>query len=198
MTAYGMDLKKEKDEKNLTAYEIIQEIMKRFIGYEIVEHHKDYCIVKDLSEISYKEFDSSLRRIFLLIQQMGEEIIEAIKTENTEIIKHINEIDLNVDKFHDYCIRVLNKTNFKEKKKTSILFSTCFLLELIGDEFKNASYHIIKEMKGKNLKNLIDLSIRTLDNFNKFYDNFYSFNKDNLIELSKKKYRDTFLPCGFL
>ena len=184
-TTYGVDIKYQKHKGDLTPFELIQEISNRFIGFELVEHHKDYCVIKDLSEISSKEFDSSLRRIFFLIQQMGEEMLEAIRSEKTDILKHTHDIDINIDKFHDYCVRVLNKTRFNDYKKSNILFSTTFLLELVGDEFRNVAYHIMQDMEGKKLKTLLQLAELTGENFNKFYENFYTFDKKNIMELSK-------------
>lgn len=165
--------------------ETIQQITSRFIGFEIAEHHKDYCVIKNMVELSSKEFDSSLRRVFLLLQQMGEEMVEAIKTNNKEILRHTHDIDINIDKFHDYCIRVLNKTGFKSSKKSNLIFTILFLLEMIGDEFKNISFHINDDLNGRKLDNLLQLGEMTVSQLNKFCDLFYNFEKGKVVEMSQ-------------
>ena len=185
-TSHAVDMSYSKKTGNYTPFELIQQITNRFIGFEVIEHHKEHCVIKDMADISSKEFDSSLRRVFLLIQQMSEELSEAIKTNNTKILEHTHDIDINVDKFHDFCIRVLNKTGFKDVRKSHLLFSTLYLLEMIGDEFKNLALHIIKDMDGKRLDNLKQLGEMIAEQFNRFYELFYSFSKDKITEMSKR------------
>src|SRR3989344_2747145 len=97
-TSHAVDMSYSKKTGNYTPFELIQQITNRFIGFEVIEHHKEHCVIKDMADISSKEFDSSLRRVFLLIQQMSEELSEAIKTNNTKILEHTHDIDINVDK----------------------------------------------------------------------------------------------------
>ncbi|MEK6855038.1 MAG: AbrB/MazE/SpoVT family DNA-binding domain-containing protein [Nanoarchaeota archaeon] len=184
-TRHAVDLKYGKKSRQHSTFETIQEITNRFIGFEIVEHHKDYFVIRDLAELTSKEFETSLRRVFLLILQMGEELIEAIKTNNVEMVKHTHDIDINVDKFHDYCVRVLNKTSFKETRETNLIFTMLYILEMIGDEFKNVSFHLLEDMKGKKLNNLEELGTRVAEQLNKFYDLFYNYTKEKAIEMSK-------------
>ena len=184
--SHTLDQKYKKIQHGRTPLETIQEITNRFIGFEIIEHHKNYCIIKDLSEITSKEFDSSLRRVFLLILQMGEEMLEAIKENNPRVVAHTHDIDINVDKFHDYCIRVLNKTLNKETRKSNLYFATLFTLELIGDEFKNIARHLMEDMKGRKLNNLLQLGEMAVEQLNKYYDLFYNFTKEKTNAISKQ------------
>jgi phosphate uptake regulator len=184
--SHAIDIKYGKKSRQHKPTETIQEIANRFVGFEVIEHHKDYCIIKDLSESSAKEFESSLRRVYLLILQMGEEVTEAIKTNNPSLVSHTHDIDINVDKFHDYCIRVLNKKGYANAKKTNLIFSYLFLLEILGDEFKNIARHITEDMKGKKLTNLLPLAEVTLEQLNKIYDLYYNFTKNKVIEMSKR------------
>jgi len=179
---YNSNVKKRKH----TPFEAIQEITNRFIGFEIIEHHNDYCIIKDMSEPSSKEFESSLRRVFLLIQQMGEEILETLKTGKRDFINHLHDIDINVDKFHDYCLRVLNKTGFKEQRKTHLMFAILYLLEMLADEYKSISNHILIDMKDKALGNILPFAELTTGEFNTFYDLFYKFDKKKIVEISDR------------
>ncbi len=185
-STHSIDTKYGKSTRKHTPFETIQEITNRFIGFEVIEHHKDYCIIRDLSQPSPKEFDSSLRRVFLLLQQMGEEIIEAITTNKVEIIRHTHDVDINVDKFHDYCARVLNKTELKESKKGKLIFTILYMLELIGDEFKSIANHLITDMQEQKLTNIRPLAELLIEQLNKFIDLYYNFTKEKVVELSKR------------
>src|SRR3989338_9970337 len=82
-TSHGVDRTYDKKSSSCLPFELVQQITHRFIGYEVIEHHSNYCIIKDMADLSPKEFDSSLRRVFLLVQQMGEEIISAIQNDSS-------------------------------------------------------------------------------------------------------------------
>lgn len=174
--------KKFKEEKN--PYEVLQGFVSRFIGIEIIEQGKDYVLIKEMGEPTSKEFENSLRRVFLILQQMAEETNEAIQTNQHARISNMHDIDINLDKFHDYCIRVLNKTGNKNSKKSNLLFSTLFLIELTGDEFKNIAKHISEDMPKSKYALLKEMSKSILDEVNIFYSLFYKFDKEKIMELS--------------
>jgi phosphate uptake regulator len=170
------------------AIAMIQEVVNRFVGVDIIESGENYCIVKEMGEISAKEFPNSMRRIFLVILQMFHRLREAI--ENNEIndptlCKEIHTIDLNVDKFVDYCARILNKApDFSPESRKSLIFSSLFILELIGDEFKYAGKHLA--LTKKPVKEILPLLKVAQEHFEMYYNLFYKFDKDLAIELGKK------------
>ena len=61
------------------AFDMISELVNRFIGLAVVDHGEGYCITKEMGELTSKEFDSSLRRIFLLILELFDKIISLIE-----------------------------------------------------------------------------------------------------------------------
>jgi len=171
---------------NLTSIEMLQMMSNRFIGFEMIEHQQEFCIVKDMMEVSTKEFDSSLRRVFLLILQMGEELFESLEKNDIKIVQHTHDIDINVDKFHDYCVRVMRKTKIKNLTEASLNSSNLFLLELLADEFKHIAKHLINDMPNKKLGNLSGLAEKVIEMFKDFYDFYYRYDKEKLMNLSKK------------
>ncbi len=182
---HKLDLRYGKKRERGTIFEALQGFVNRFIGFEIVEHGKNYIVVREMGELTSKEFDNSLRKIFLILQEMSEETLEAIKTNNPKILMHIHDVDVNLDKFHDYCIRILNKTANKEQRKSQLLFSTLYLLELVGDEFKNISHHLVKDFPGIKLKNILELAESVKEQFDVYYDLFYKFDKNKIKKLSE-------------
>ncbi len=168
-----------------TSYEAIQDIVNRFIGWEIIEHSIERCIIKDLGDVSTKEFDNSLRRVFLLLLQMVEEVDNAVKTNQPKSLRHMHEIDVNTDKFVDYCLRVLNKTGLKDQKNTDLLYSTLYLLEMIGDEFKMISNHLMGDFDKSSMKNLQRACELIFKQINLFYEVFYKFSLEKINEICK-------------
>jgi phosphate uptake regulator len=139
-----------------------------------------------MGESTSKEFDNSLRRIFLLLQGMAEDTLESLKTGNQQLVAHMHDVDINLDKFHDYCIRILNRSGNKDQRKTNILFTTLYILELIGDEFKRISHHILFDFKQKtNFKNICSLAEITKQLLDTFYDLFYKFDKGKIEHMSQ-------------
>ena len=122
------------ENQKLDAIEIIQAHVNRSIGTEIIEQGSTYCIIKDMNEISEREFDNAMRRIFLLILNMIEKIVLGINEDDKEELKSIHIIDTNLDRFEDFCIRVLNKKGYREDNKLAEIQQTIFFLEMVGDE----------------------------------------------------------------
>lgn len=185
LTLHRIDSKygKERDKKSIL--EALQGFVNRFIGFEIVEHGKNHILIKEMGELTSKEFDNSMRRVFLLTQQMAEETLGAIKTNNPKALSRMHDTDINLDKFHDYCIRILNKIGNKDHKKTSLLFSMLFLLELLGDEFKNISVHMIADFPNVKMNHIESLAALTKEQIDLYYELFYKFDKEKLAKISE-------------
>ncbi len=184
-THHKLDFKYNKETAKKTPIEFFHELVNRFIGWEIINYGKDFVLIKEISEPSSKEFDNALRRIFLLIEQMSEEICTALENNNLKQLNHIHDIDINLDKFHDYCIRILNRIGNKDSKKTALFFSTLYLLELVGDEFKNISHHLIYDFQKGNYKNILPVTYSIKKQLDLFYEIFYKFDRNKIIESSK-------------
>ncbi len=167
---------------------IVQEIVNRFIGFELVEASENYCIIREMGEISMKEFDNSMRRIFLVIMQMFDRLREAIEKnqiKDSSLCKEIHTIDLTVDKFVDYCSRIMNKANnFPNESKKPLIFSTLFLLELIGDECKYVGKHIA--LSKKPVKDILGFLKEVKGHFELYYHMYYKFSHALAVEFGNR------------
>lgn len=190
-THHAFDTRFGRDKAKETVLEALHSIVNRFIGMEIVEYGQNYVLVKDMGETSPKEFDNSMRRIFLLILQMANETSEAIKLNKPEMLQHIHDVDISLDKFHDYCIRVMNKTICKGDKKSRLICSILYILEMMGDEFKNIANHLNTDFKGAKLSNILSFAENVKKQVDLFYEVFYKYDQTKageLSELDKKSY----------
>lgn len=182
---------------DLTPIEAIQALVNRLIGVEIIDQKENYCVIKDMSETTYKEFDNALRRIFLLILTMADECYECYKTNRKEPLRSVHLIDTNVDRFEDFCLRVLSKIGYRDFKKTPIMYTLIFLLELVGDEYRKIALHCL-DLKGSPKEIMIKEFEIQKNQFRRFYDLFYSFSKEKLEEIyNKDKEGDKFLKDNF-
>jgi len=185
MTQHRLDLRYRTHSEKKSISRVLQGFVDRFIGFEIIEHGKNFILIKDMGEPTSKEFDNSLRRVFLLLKQMSEETAEAIETKNPLQLTMLHDIDINLDKFHDYCIRVLNKIGNKEQRKISLLFSTLYLIEMTGDEFKNIAFHLVHDFQKSRLKNIKGLCDFVREQINNYYDLFYKFDEEKVRKISE-------------
>ena len=183
-TPHSLDKKYKGRKEEMRVLEALQQFVNRFIGMEIVEHGKDYIIIREMADLTPKQFDNSLRRVFLIFEQMCEVTNEAINNNDPLLVQGMHDIDINLDKFHDYCIRVLNKTGHKDSQKTSLLFSTLFLIELACDEFKNIAKHLLEDMKKPKFNNLRKMSNLVLEEIRIYVELFYKYSVDKVKELS--------------
>ncbi len=162
------------------AIAVVLEVVNRFIGIEVIESSESYCIIKEMGEPSKKEFEHSLRRIFLVLLQLFDRVIDAVeKNEHNDIAlcKELHAIDTHIDKFVDYCVRILNKIadSYPEDKKY-LMFSSLFMLELVGDEFKYIGKHLAFAKK-------IDKEVPVLarlvkSHFELYYNLFFKFERE--------------------
>jgi phosphate uptake regulator len=173
-----------------TSLTMIQTIVDRFIGMGIIETGKNFCTIKEMGELTPKEFENSMRRIFLVILHMFDRLLDAIEKEelgSVDICKEFHTIDLNVDRLVDYCCRILNKisTSFPDNQKT-LLFSTLFLLEIVGDEFKYISKHLA--LTKKSLQETLPFAQKIKEHFEIYYKLFYKFDREEVIKLSQDNF----------
>lgn len=166
----------------LSPIEVIQLAVNRCPGIEIIDQKENWCVIKEMGETTYKEFDNALRRIFLLLNSMSEDITSAIKgTTNFDSLKNIHMVDTNIDRFTDFCLRVLNKKGYINYRKTNTMYSILFLLEMVGDELKKVAVHLIETKKitpkGQELFKVVSEKVRLI------YTLFYNFNKDSCLQI---------------
>ena len=122
---------------------ILQKRVDEMIGMEVVEQEKDRMLVKDMSSNKDDSFDSIIRRVFFLLHTISDESLKALDKNETNL-QFLEDMELNVNKFTDYCFRILNKKGYEDSRKTSTFYTILYLLEEIGDEYKNVLKYIRK------------------------------------------------------
>tara|TARA_B100001971_G_C18214226_1_gene552752 strand:- start:583 stop:1524 length:942 start_codon:yes stop_codon:yes gene_type:complete len=175
---------------NKTVVSVINEEVSRLPGMELLQQRTNNCIVKSLSELSFSEFDTFLRRIFLLLMDASNDLATGILTNDKELLRTIEEKHNNITRFINFCQRLLNKHGFPDYIKTCCMLKVILVLDKTLDTLKNtARIAYNSNMKeGKNLK-------ETLFNVNaaikSYYELFYKFDNQKVQQISQLK--DTML-----
>ncbi len=169
---------------HMTPMETVSACVNRLIGVEIIDQKSNYCLIKEMGEVTDKEFNNALRRIFILLQTEAESITEGL-VGKTEGLKAIHIVDTNLDRFEDFCFRVLNKKGYSTMRKTNTMHSLIFTLELIGDELKKMAIHIFED-KGKYTSMVKEILNAIVEQLNRSYKLFYKFNKELAVEIYQK------------
>ena len=165
--------------------EQFKNVIDELIGFEIVEEGKNYCILRDISGSSDKEFDNLYRRIFLIIKNIAEESSVLLKENKLADLDSQISKDKEVNKFTNICLRHLNKRGYKEFTKTQMIFSIVKNLEEVGDEYRALLSRIKNEKIEFNnlLQNLFnDLNLL----FSSCYEFSFRQTKSRAVSIAKK------------
>ncbi|MBT4166397.1 AbrB/MazE/SpoVT family DNA-binding domain-containing protein [archaeon] len=186
---FGYSQEKEGQTKK-SVLDMISELVNRFIGMEVIDCGEGYCVIREMGDISSKEFDNSLRRIFLLILDLFDKMIDLIgknKIGDMGICKTLYTMDINVDRFIDYCCRINNKIRDSSfQKNKPVMFSTLYIMELLGDEFKYMGTHLARSKK--KVDEILDFAEKVKDHFEMYYHLFYKFDREKVIKFGENDF----------
>ncbi len=161
----------DRDMGKVKTIKYIQDTVNLLIGVSIVEQTKNFCKIKDVTGASEEEFDTILRRTFLLILSIGEQSLKAFEEKDKEAFEDVPLIYDSIRKFTEYCMRLLSKYEYKEHENTGHFYSivTCF------DDISDAYRHLTKHFAKLNLSPPVIKAYRDLNQLmRKAYEWFYS------------------------
>ncbi|MDP2750181.1 MAG: hypothetical protein Q8O89_05090 [Nanoarchaeota archaeon] len=142
-------------------------------SFSVVEQKDNHFRIIEVSASSNNGFDSMLQQAFNSLLLMGEQSLSALKKGNVKEIEDLNFKYRDVKRFTNYCIRILNKMEYKDHKKTANIYSIVKYIEKIADTYRHIGKHykknpdkdIIRMYEGVNAMVRINISI-----YNKFDD----------------------------
>jgi phosphate uptake regulator len=153
------------------------------IGPEIIEESNNIIIIKDLLNPKEMPFEKTIKRMYILVQGMHEDSINALETGNKELAKEVIKRDNDVDRLHWLIGRqshiVLRDIILCQKMGITLEQASHYqqmsrFLERIGDHASKIAKNVlvlINHELDKNLKEEIkDVSKLALDLLNKSLD----------------------------
>lgn len=183
--------KKGTDEIKLTFNDVheldsVQKLIgKEAVGYEIVDQGRNYCLIRHVSG-ELGDFDSILRRTFLLLLNMAKEAYTATKNKEYGALKNISYLEEANNRFTTTCRRLLNKKGLPDDRKIGALYYIVEELENLADQYKYLCNYL--SSKGNKLKlddEVLDLFKEVNDYFQLFYELFYKYDKKKLVQYGK-------------
>ena len=164
-------------------------ITKEAVGFEILEQGQNYCIVKYVSGV-VEDFDSLLRRIFLLLVNMAEDTVSAFKKGDYLHLKNVALLEEANNRFTIICRRALNKKNDAFNfKKLGPVYYIVEELEHIADQYKYICHHFsnLRSTSIKLNKEVVDLFESSSKLIRTYYEIFYKFDMAKLVSLKKER-----------
>jgi len=156
------------------------------IGQEVVEESDKTIVIKDLLKPAEMPFNSTIKRMHLIVKSMHEDAVKALETGNKKIVEEVLLRDNDVDRLHWLVARqyniILRNIDLTEKIDMTLSLATTYFL--ISRIIERMGDHVVRI--AKNVQNLIDdeLSKKTkekiqrasdiaLDIFNKSIGSFF-------------------------
>ncbi len=115
----------------------IKEVMDEFVGFELLEEGKNRVLVKNVSHIIPEEFDNMFRKMIFVIDTMAQDGLTNSKAKKWERLKFVALTDFEVNKYADFCRRILNTVGHRIVKRTPPSYYLVEQLEKIGDNFRD-------------------------------------------------------------
>jgi len=165
---------------------VIHYEVNNLIGYEVIHQTNNSCVIKDLSKPASDEFETILRRVFLLIVQTAKDMEEAIEKFDLDLMKTTEEKHDTITKFISYCLRLINKAGNTGYKQHALVYHIIANLDKIADIFKYTSRNFIycNKPMGKKAIILFKQMVHSLELYNEL---FYKYDPDKVVEIDKNR-----------
>lgn len=170
-------------EDQINIITVIHKEVNRLVGYEIIEQKENSCIIRDISKPTQQEYNSVIRRVFLLVIDTSSDFLKGLKNMDISLIETIEEKHDSVTKFVSYCLRLLNKFGHLDYNKTAILYHIVATFDRMVDVFK----YLARELIYKKITSLNKKSIHIFELINEsiklFSETFFKYDSKKIAQI---------------
>lgn len=156
----------------------LQKKVPELMGFEIFDQSKSQITIKSLSSKIEIDFDSAFRKAFLIALGIANRCLEATASRDKKTLEHIPNIDMDLNKFCYFCLRAINKGQYRGYDNR-ILYYLIETLEDVGDAYKELALDVLKNPANEKI-------IRAIERINKIfkisYDFFYDPDKAKAVD----------------
>lgn len=163
-------------------YEHIQDIAKTLIGFEIVERTKNKCILQNIAEPDETKFEVMLRKIFLQIIQLSDDVVYTLQEKNDKR-KQLNETKIQIDKLTNYARRAIIRAKYNKSEQ---LYEIIGKLSVISHGYVYLYFYAI-EKKWKKEEKIMEQIAQANQLLKMYYEAFYKNDLALLNEIGAKK-----------
>ena len=160
ITVKGIDAKSLKEVKETTS---------NLLGFELTEKDDSYCTLENISEPTEAKYDAMLRRVFLIIKETQNIMLNDFENGLFKSMAEINDFRKQQDKFILFCRRILVKEKYEKDPMLEWELLT-FLMHI-----EHAYYYLYKycfEKKPEKDKNINEI-LRSLGSYLEMFYNSY-------------------------
>jgi len=165
---------------------VIHELVKDlYMGFSVVEQTANRCLLKSISKEVASEFDTVLRRAFLVALSMADSTLEMLRKGDYENLSGLVALEHSNNQLTNFCERIINKIGHGNYKKNSFYYVIAWNLEKICDNYK----YICDYFTGRKLKikpEVLDLLQKANSFFRSYYEIFYSHDINKLSKLAEQ------------
>jgi len=102
--------------ENHKQFKILNNAIKtRLIGFEITLQQRNFCVVENITEPSDEQFDTIVNKIFYNIHELFEDTKQRFYNKDINL-ENIEEIEERIQKYDNFCRRVISKSKLVIKK----------------------------------------------------------------------------------
>lgn len=105
------------------------------IGMEIEKITPTAVTLRQFGETRENEFDAAFRRVLFKLEDQAESAAHALETMNPDLLRSLWLGDRTVNRFSNFCMRILNKHGSIDPLKMTHLYAALVQLEEFGDMF---------------------------------------------------------------
>lgn len=163
----------------------IQGMLSETMGYGIVKQESCSCTIKDLTGHRKNEFDNVLRRIWLMLLDLANESFNLMQRKDVEGMKNISLMDASINRFCNYCLRILTKDSSVPFRKVALYYHLIKSLEELADSYKDLCNFYAEHLDEVN-KPFLDLFYEVNQSLVEFYEVFYKYDDSKMEELFRK------------
>lgn len=146
----------------------VYSILQEFVGFEIISQKENSCTIREIVETKETNFRTILSRTFNMLSSIAEDCSNALKEKNTELLRTISERDLIINKYSNFCIRIINK-GLVEQENAPMLYYIILQIEALGDMYKELSKYLSEKNKIPSVS-----SIKIFDEITSLIGDFHS------------------------
>jgi len=164
-------------------------LAKDTVGFEILEQGENTCMIKHVAGET-TEFNSVLRRVFLLLNTMSEESISAFRKENYTLLGNLAFLEEANNRFTTICMRYLNTKGAADTfNKVGPLYHMVESLEQLADHYKYLLQHFSKldKEKVKIRKEVLQLFEKSNKLIRLYSELFYKFDSERVVVFKKER-----------
>lgn len=168
----------------------VQNVIRSFtqlaIGPEVIEETEKSVVLKDLLNPTEMPFDRTIKRMYVMVKRMLEDVMRALQEKDKTLIADIISRDNDVDRLHWFVARqynmLLQNAGLAAKMNVTIEAASTFFLisriiERIGDHIvritENIPNLIDQNLDKKSISRILTAGNLSLEIFNKSITSFF-------------------------